>query len=555
MQLELLVRVVATFALVGLSVTVPGFALLRLLKLRWDPLEKLAGSVALSLILIYLWAFGAFLMELPRWTAYAVTLVILVAAAWSWPEARRMFAVRRVQTVIVPLALLALWVVALQAVIRNYGGGEWCCDWLEHYQRTMNFVDPKPGGFLYIGRYLLPARPPLMNAVAAHFLNQLGDDFALYQVVFSLLNMLAFLPCCLVARLFVPGGVRHRGVLAVLLGTNPMFYMNATFAWTKLLTAFFVILAVWFLLVGARRNSASRLVAAFASLAAAAMVHYSALPYALFLSAAYLVVILRRQRRPLAQAAIAGGAVLAVVGPWFLWSLQNYGLAGTLATNTTVTESAKFAWHENLLKIGMNILDTIVPHWWTGVPAGAPLRRLIDPPFMLFQNNLLFAPGPVVSVLAAWGISRRLISPRSPVRPEEKRFWSLFIPFAIVVGIAVHGERDDSGVAHITLQPLVYMAIAYVAANVWHYSLVWRIALWMGTVVNLAVGVFLHLYLEHSVEAWARTPNWDWKAGAKVTFLGDSMAGAAPLLALLIGVGALLALGWLWRVLTERPAE
>ena len=71
MQLELLVRVVATFALVGLSVTVPGFALLRLLKLRWDPLEKLAGSVALSLILIYLWAFGAFLMGLPRWTAYA----------------------------------------------------------------------------------------------------------------------------------------------------------------------------------------------------------------------------------------------------------------------------------------------------------------------------------------------------------------------------------------------------------------------------------------------------------------------------------------------------
>ena len=120
--------------------------------------------------------------------------------------------------------------------------------------------------------------------------------------------------------------------------------------------------------------------------------------------------------------------------------------------------------------------------------------------------------------------------------------------------MAVHGEQDDSGLAHICVQPLVYMAIAYVAANAWHYSLASRIALWMGTVVNLAVGVLLHLYLEHSVEDWARTPNWDLKAGAKVTFLGDSLAGAAPLLAVLIGVGALLALGWLWRVLTRAPA-
>jgi len=58
--------------------------------------------------------------------------------------------------------------------------------------------------------YPLPARPPMMNVLCASVMAQTTDNFVAFQIVSVLLNVLAFLPCCLFLRRW-----RSRGGFAV----------------------------------------------------------------------------------------------------------------------------------------------------------------------------------------------------------------------------------------------------------------------------------------------------------------------------------------------------
>src|SRR5262249_59914048 len=61
-----------------------------------------------------------------------------------------------------------------------------------------------------------------------------------YQLAMTFFSSLTFLPAALLARRF--GGCRGAvTALALLFMVNPMFLENATFAWTKLPAAFFVL--------------------------------------------------------------------------------------------------------------------------------------------------------------------------------------------------------------------------------------------------------------------------------------------------------------------------
>jgi len=84
--------------------------------------------------------------------------------------------------------------------------------------------------------------------LAAFFLRQTADRFELFQIAFAYLNLLVFLACCL--ALPVLARSRRYGVapLVGLFAASPIVMQNATYTWTKLLTAFFVILAIVFYL-------------------------------------------------------------------------------------------------------------------------------------------------------------------------------------------------------------------------------------------------------------------------------------------------------------------
>src|SRR5262249_7399507 len=201
----------------------------------------------------------------------------------------------RAKRALLGYGFLLLWTLIVLGMIRVYSGGPWSGDWQEHFQRTLFFLQRLPANTIFAEVYELPARPPLMNVVAAFFLAQTQDRFEFFQILFTFSNLLVFLPCCLL----LPGlgGVRRTRILPLVLlfALNPVVIQNATYSWTRGLTAFFVVLGIAFYLAAWRKNDMPRMVAAFVSLAAGILVHYSAGPYVVFLTLHYVLWLFWRR--------------------------------------------------------------------------------------------------------------------------------------------------------------------------------------------------------------------------------------------------------------------
>src|SRR5262249_28911751 len=218
----------------------------------------------------------------------------------------------------------------------------WRGDWLEHFQRSLYFLNHFPLSTAIFGDYQLPARPPAMNVIAAFVMAQAGDRFEVFQAVFAFLNLLMFLPCCLALPLLPRP--RRPGILPLvaIFATSPVIMQNATYTWTKSLPAFFVIFGILLYLNAWRRGDSLRMIAAFGSLAMAMLTHYSAGPYLAFLALHYLIFVFWKRRgkwKELASIAGVGGALMAT---WFVWSIAAYGTHTTFTSNTSVTASGQF---------------------------------------------------------------------------------------------------------------------------------------------------------------------------------------------------------------------
>jgi hypothetical protein len=480
----------------------PGFYCVR--KLPWSPLEKLAGGVGLSLVLLYLASWGIFCF-LPRGAGGAfgaVSLICVLLGILARKDLAGLIRSFRVRRAVLGYAFLLLWTMVILAMIRNYSGLDWGHDWFEHFQRSLFFLHHFPAHTPILGGYELPARPPMMNVLAAFFLDRTQDRFELFQVASAFLNTLVFLPCCLMLPAL--GLARRPRILPLvaLFAFSPVVMENATYPWTKSLSAFFAILAFWFYLAGWRKNDRVRMAAAFLALSAGLLVHYSAGPYCLLLGLHYLLrVFWKRPRKWRELAAIVVPCAL-LLATWFAWSVAAYGPKVTLQSNTSVTSARQYRGN-SLLKIGANLADSVVPYVLrsgltsTGQTNSAGVLR--DNAFAFYQVNLIFgmglAGGPFVLWLL-WGFVRR----RS-AGSREWRFWRLLIPLCVFVGIAVVGERDPYGAAHLTLIPLQILGLSLIAA-----AFPWRrvaaLAVVAGCIVDFSLGVFL----QARIEALENTP-------------------------------------------------
>jgi 4-amino-4-deoxy-L-arabinose transferase-like glycosyltransferase len=530
----------------------PGFFFLR--RTRWNPLEKICGSIALSLLIVGGLSFAVYVSGLPSWGYYGITAIVAgmtLAGADAWGLTRGHY-VRRTAAA---FGLLVIWTLGLQALIRHYSGGDWCCDWVEHYQRSLFFLERWPRDFRFIDRYPLTTRPPLMNLVCAYFLANVGKEFALYQIAFSLVNLFVFFPCCLFARRFAPRVKQLALLVAVFLAFNPMFFMNTTFAWTKALTAFFVVLSVWLYLAGWRKNDRTRISAAFICLSAGLLVHFSALPYAVFLGLAYLTSIWRWQHHRARALAIVALPAVAIGLVWLAWSIVEYGTGTTFTANATVAGAASGDLNDNLLRIGSNTWHTFRPYIFPGQPEDSTLRRLTDRTFTFYQENFLGAIGSINAYAVVAILVATLGRARSGIPLRERRFWWAFIPFSILVGIAIDGETSPSGVANICLQPLVYLGVALVAARYILLSRGARILIWAGVLTDFILGIALEVHMESQMRMWARTPNWDWKQREHLVYLGDLLETSATTVRAVLLVAALCGLAYLGRLAFASPAD
>ncbi len=507
----------------GLLVFGLGLPIVVRLPLRTD--EKLGLAPAAGLIVIYLAAFAIYALDVPSWC-----FLILPAAALTGVIARR--AVIRdllrdpeTRRLLAAVAIWAGWVLGFLALVRSYfgvGAGA-TGDWVEHFQRAEFFLGHWPLDYRFIWLYPLPARPPLANLATGAFLALTQRDFVCFQAFAALESSLVFLPGWLLCRRFnaAPSAVR---VFLLVCMANPLLLHNATYPWTKLITAYFVLCGAYLFLEGLDRRQRGYFAACFLLLSAGLLAHYSAGPYGVVLAAIYLLAH-RRQWFHRAFLASTGRLIvvsLLLLATWFGWSWRHYGWRETVASNTAVT-----ATHASSLgdfaeqKLG-NLVSSLVPRPLRDTAGGpgelfSPLATLDQVGYQFYQLTLPFAFGVTGFVFLIWRLGRSLrrSAEAPPTASVRRRFWLGFVPAVILVGVVVNGAYDRYGVAHICLQPLVVLGLAFLAAEVPRLSGRLRRIFWAGVTLDFLYGVALHFAAEHAGAALLR-PGSPLLAGGRI---------------------------------------
>jgi hypothetical protein len=463
--------------------------------------------------------------------------------------------------------LLALWVIALAFLVRNYGAGNWSTDWAEHFMRARFFLGGQPYDQKFLGAALV-ARPPLANLAASEVMALAGRTFPVYQITLILTALTGFFPLLLLARELAPGARRLPETLAAWLMFSPMFVENATYTWTRQVAAWLVIGATAFYLRGRRLGDARRITFAFLLAAAGVLVHYSAAAYACFLGIHYFIATWPRRPRAWRELAAIAATVTLVLAPWILWSATIYGSAALLTTTASYQDAQRYEGPSHVAKVALNLRDSIVPTFVRGATTDARARLatwggLRERTFMAYQSSLLFAPGLFGIALLVLDRVRRLRDAAPEPVPESLSaprtggagavFWIGFVA-AGIAGIAANGGRDQFGLAHLSMQPVILLAIAWLAARFAGWNAWLRALALTGLAFDLLLGIALHFWVQSytldflNIDTWhgpigltfedlliGRTQSsWALKMLLKLQFAGDLAAPWRPALALLL---------------------
>jgi hypothetical protein len=491
--------------LLGLILTTcmgPGLLIVR--KLAWSPTEKLCGVFAASFVAVYLSSFALYGLNSPAAGYWAMSAVFGVMGVLGWPTAKMLVCRRSTRATLLAFVAVFSWEFLHLAMVRAYGGGNWQGDWREHYDRTQFFLHRFPTDYLFLDKYLLPARPPMMNVMAAFFCRQVGMTFQSFSLTFLFLNAWAFIPCCLLLRIVSARAARLTPVIAILFMLNPSILQNSTLTVTKAFAAGLVVLGVCLYLLGLRRDrfGGIRIPAAAVCLAAAVLVHYSACPFAVAIGLHYLFTLVRRSRpfsEAICSAALAGGLLLS----WFAYAAVVFG-SQSIASGVETTGMAAVGLGANASRVLYNMFTSIVPHPFHPPMANQRFNSLKNWDerhnyfFMMWQTTLSLMVGISAGPVAFCILIKRLWLSDWP-RRWERRFWLFYLPFTFVVGIAVNYGRDIFGVAHVTLQSMAMMGTTLLAAFLMRQRLGILILVLIGLSIDYSLGIFLHFNRESHV--------------------------------------------------------
>ena len=542
-----------------------GPALLASPFLGWTQgVERLALSLAAGILAAYLTVFCLYLSGITLlwfWilpTAGVAHAIIAPKGIISW---WRDLSTRRL---LGRWALLALWCLGWQGLIVSYSGGGWAGDWLEHYKRAQFFLHHWPSDVHFLGLYLLPARPPLVNLWTAGLLSLTGDRFDHYQVITTLFSSLVVFPLTVLLRRW-RADHRAENLLLILLMVSPLFLQNATFPWTKLGSAFFVLLAIAQLSPGAGGPSRERLVAGAVLLAGGMLAHYSVGPWIIALGTASAWT--RRHewsdknfRYSILLAGLCAGVLFAT---WLGWALTVYGPTTTFTANTAVALAPGGTFAERAGRAVTNLWSTVSPlsaaNELAPVDQTSILGRWRDQGFMLFQLKLPFAFGSIGGAVLLWQLCRIRWS-------KENRFWLISVPLIVVFGTVTHAQINLTGLTHIALQPLVLLGLVWLAGEA-HRLPRWLGCVWAGGLaLDLGLGIVLHFMVEalwldrllipglsppQYLAAYTETAriNWQAKSYLHLTYLADIVSPSICWVVLL--TVSLTASSLFWRARTK----
>jgi len=118
--------------------------------------------------------------------------------------------------------------------------------------------------------------------------------------------------------------------------------------------------------------------------------------------------------------------------------------------------------------------------------------------------------------------------------PGTRGFWVVFVGGVFFLGIAVHGALTEWGLAHICLQPLVLLAVGFLATQFPGLRFPLKCMVLVGLLFDFLLGIALHVHLLHSnIQpglGTITTFNWQIKQRVGLVFLGDLVASWGPML-------------------------
>ena len=479
--------------------------------------ERLCLGVAAALIVLYLSGFGIFVIRLnPEWL-WCIPPAALAIMVCRRQKIVSLFRDPEAQGLLGHWGIFALWTLGLLALVVSYSGGGWAGDWLEHYQRTLVFMQQESSHRHFIGSYTLTSRPPMANVITALFMEFSPGRFADYQVFTALLSTLFFFPGWLFYQRWK--GPRCADALwVVVLMLNPLVSQNTTFAWTKLTCTFWILSGSYFLLRGVMDELGPRArITGFLCLTAGLITHYSTGPWILAWLIAYAVWCLRQSGplRTAREVLLIGGLCALLAFTWFGWAARTFGWTDTGTSNSAAQEWHQQTPREHWLTPINNVVDTIIPHPFRNMnkdliyqlSQGGWVRDYF---FNIYQTNLPLAAGFGGLFVLVFNLLRPPPASVGLPRPEM-RFWRWFLPFIIVTGIVVHTPAEGWGLAHICLQPLVIIGLAWIATRLLGLPPVAQTGFVLLLLWDVAVGLVLPFLIEantYYIDELSSAPGW-----------------------------------------------
>ncbi len=436
-----------------------------------------------------------------------------------------------------------IWNLALQWPLFALGGGSLSIDWIEHYLRARWFHQGLPGDYRVMGLYNLPARPPLVNILAATLMAPGPQEFWTYQIVMGMLHAILVGPAYLIVRRYAPtlSPAHSRWAGFVLLSFSPLFIRNATYLWTKGPAAAFSLLAVHLYLSGRQPHHSGRIVLAFALGAMGIVAHYSSalivLPLALDFVRLAVADWGARWRALLKTAALS----VVVLGLWIGFSVSVSGLRLTLQAASQSSGYEALSIADRVETALLNLRFSLIPYWVSGlvdtgpIKAGPSLEFAKSIPTTDLKTNfqVATAPDPTgrIRVVGLYGLftqtsteglwSDRWLAAHSGWLPgaiglgallaflvavgrrpsvlvsrpgPEAAFWLAFVPVHLLVALASGGVAVQWGLAHVLIMPLVLWIFAVGMAKLLGARRLWR-SLLLAVQGTQAVGVFASSYV------------------------------------------------------------
>lgn len=324
-----------TVLLVG---TVPGYLMLRLLPLNKE--EAIACSLGVTLMVMYLVSLGTIATTTRNGITLSLTLILLSIVAFFLIRKRGVYSFSTASRYPYIIFLMVYFHAVFTAAIipdlfLYYTTGFAGNDWLGFYEVA---------GF-YSGNGVEPgihpmSRTPLYYIAQGAFMSLFGSSLWAYQISNALLNTAFFVSVYLLVRRLY--SERAALLAMLLLFFSPFIFKNVMHPFSKMLTAYFVVLAVYFYLKvragGGRSATDCILCGLFSGLAY--LSHQLGL---LVMAGMILDYLLRRIDLRLEKKLAVVLPAISVILPWYLWGIWRYG-AGAFSSNPPVFQAGLLFW-------------------------------------------------------------------------------------------------------------------------------------------------------------------------------------------------------------------